>query len=386
MIPRARIFRPQRNSLSGHPIIQQAAETLSEVARNMAGVYDGWLADERALTGNAGVYSVKVVSPLVLTDDGIALDMTDPQFRYQSQQSLLSGATPEEIAITAGGATPGTGNTASRSDHVHAHYTPSLSQAYQFGAVTGVTAVQPSGAYLDARLVNETRDVNDHGALATQGDGYIRVKNLPTGTTSTPPTGYAHDLLSNWHPDTLPSAVSRGSLIVGNSTPKWRELDKGSDNQILRMNGNDPNWEDMPSAPPGPGILATVKIMLHYKGTDDIGWTLVDSNNWTNRLIQWWSRVAATPADINGAMNVGSAGECNPVEGSKSLATPIVALIGPSLTAFSLALDETDGFKLKYMVNNSSGLSEEAAFFVHLDVIATVSETSADYTDVGNGA
>lgn len=48
-----------------------------------------------------------------------------------------------------------------------------------------------------------------------------------------------HDVLSATHSDTLASAVSRGSIIVGNSTPLWAELNLGSVGKILRSDGSD---------------------------------------------------------------------------------------------------------------------------------------------------
>jgi hypothetical protein len=44
------------------------------------------------------------------------------------------------------------------------------------------------------------------------------------------------------HTDTVAQAVTRGSLIYGNSTPKWDEMVIGSANTVLRSNGTDPSW------------------------------------------------------------------------------------------------------------------------------------------------
>lgn len=53
-----------------------------------------------------------------------------------------------------------------------------------------------------------------------------------------------HNILSATHSDSLTGTVVRGDLIVGNSTPKWSRLPKGSANQALVMDGggNDPQW------------------------------------------------------------------------------------------------------------------------------------------------
>jgi hypothetical protein len=52
----------------------------------------------------------------------------------------------------------------------------------------------------------------------------------------------AHNLLSASHGDTLAGTVVRGDLIVGNSTPAWARLAKGTANYFLVMGANDPAW------------------------------------------------------------------------------------------------------------------------------------------------
>jgi len=54
--------------------------------------------------------------------------------------------------------------------------------------------------------------------------------------------GGAHDILSATHSDAAVDAVTRGSLIVGNSTPAWDELDIGAASSVLWCDGNDPSW------------------------------------------------------------------------------------------------------------------------------------------------
>lgn len=55
--------------------------------------------------------------------------------------------------------------------------------------------------------------------------------------------GSSHNLLDgSTHPDTVAQSVSRGSLIVGNSTPKWDELVIGSASTLLKSDGTDASW------------------------------------------------------------------------------------------------------------------------------------------------
>lgn len=52
-----------------------------------------------------------------------------------------------------------------------------------------------------------------------------------------------HNLLdASTHPDTVAQTVTRGSLIYGNSTPKWDELVIGAANRVLASDGTDAAW------------------------------------------------------------------------------------------------------------------------------------------------
>jgi hypothetical protein len=51
-----------------------------------------------------------------------------------------------------------------------------------------------------------------------------------------------HELLSDTHTDTLASAVSRGSIPVGNATPKYAELPIGANTYIFGSDGVDADW------------------------------------------------------------------------------------------------------------------------------------------------
>jgi hypothetical protein len=55
-------------------------------------------------------------------------------------------------------------------------------------------------------------------------------------------TGSTHALLSATHSDSAAATVSRGSIIVGNSSPAWSELVIGSSGQVLTSDGTDAAW------------------------------------------------------------------------------------------------------------------------------------------------
>ncbi|MCK7508930.1 MAG: hypothetical protein MZV70_36145 [Desulfobacterales bacterium] len=94
-------------------------------------------------------------------------------------------------------------------------------------------AVAPSGgaaAFLDLTDVDEA----DYTGHAGQ---FVVVNGDEDALVFAASSVAAHDVLSLSHGDTLASAVSRGSLIYGNSTPKWAELPIGNAGDVLTSNG-----------------------------------------------------------------------------------------------------------------------------------------------------
>lgn len=51
-----------------------------------------------------------------------------------------------------------------------------------------------------------------------------------------------HNILSSTHADSLAASVTRGDVIIGNSTPKWARLAIGANHTVLVSNGTDPSW------------------------------------------------------------------------------------------------------------------------------------------------
>jgi hypothetical protein len=61
----------------------------------------------------------------------------------------------------------------------------------------------------------------------------------------------AHDLLSAIHGDTLADTVVRGDIMIGNSTPAWSRLAKGNEGYVLTMGANEPAWAESAAGSPG---------------------------------------------------------------------------------------------------------------------------------------
>jgi len=80
--------RPQR--LHKGPTITTAIATFEDVAYNFQIIQSGGLADGRSLEGRQGVYAVKVVPPLAITDNGIVLNMHDLAFGWQLQYVIAA--------------------------------------------------------------------------------------------------------------------------------------------------------------------------------------------------------------------------------------------------------------------------------------------------------
>lgn len=109
----------------------------------------------------------------------------------------------------------------------------------------------------------DTEYLNSSGQparLAAPADGTYSV-SWATGVPSwVAAGGSAHALLSATHSDTLAAAVVRGSLIVGNATPKWAALAIGTVGKVLQSDGTDAAW----ATPTGTGVpvLATSPTLV----------------------------------------------------------------------------------------------------------------------------
>src|SRR3990167_8795565 len=83
------------------------------------------------------------------------------------------------------------------------------------------------------------------------------------------------NLLDGVKADTVAQTVTRGSLIYGNSTPKWDELVVGAANRVLWSNGTDISWSAAPRLANIADTGGTNRITLatsspHVTITDDL--------------------------------------------------------------------------------------------------------------------
>lgn len=104
-------------------------------------------------------------------------------------------------------------------------------------AAFGATATQARDGWMG--IIDDSGAGTDVWICVAKNGAWHFIKVVPSSTAQ-------HNLLSATHGDTLASAVSRGSLIYGNSTPAYAELNHpGAANRLLRTpDANDVSWSD----------------------------------------------------------------------------------------------------------------------------------------------
>lgn len=140
-----------------------------------------------------------------------------------------------------------------------------------------VTAGSGLGGSLEVKEIDGAPDVSGvsiirvtNGTLTDDGGGQVTI-SIGGGSN--------HDLLDgSVNQDTVAQAVSRGSLIYGNSTPKWDELVVGGANTLLKSDGTDPSW-------------GTVNLLSGFHG-DTLTGTVVRGDLVFGNSTPKWSRLA----------------------------------------------------------------------------------------------
>ena len=85
----------------------------------------------------------------------------------------------------------------------------------------------------------------DDLAIGSNGKWLKVVSGLPSWETLTVDSSALLD--GSIHTDTTNSAVTRGDIIIGNSTPAWDDLPIGTSGYVLTSNGTDPSWASIGS-------------------------------------------------------------------------------------------------------------------------------------------
>ena len=107
-----------------------------------------------------------------------------------------------------------------------------------------------SGAGLTASAGSVTYSTGAAMAFSAVGSTGECLKSAGTSAPTWAACGAVgnHAMLSSTHTDSLASAVTRGSVIVANSTPAYAELAIGASGAVLRSDGTDAAWSTNGSA------------------------------------------------------------------------------------------------------------------------------------------
>jgi hypothetical protein len=88
--------RPQRRPVV--PLINPAAAAPAELAENFRRIYAGALADHRSIEAAQGVYAVRAVAPLEVTDEGVGLNWHDPRI-FEVLADLIGARFAEDLGL-----------------------------------------------------------------------------------------------------------------------------------------------------------------------------------------------------------------------------------------------------------------------------------------------
>ena len=145
--------------------------------------------------------------------------------------------------------------------------------------LTRINAWTATNTFLDLRIAPGIPSVTTNRFYTDGTTLYWNAAPVtgPGGTT------VPHNLLSTTHPDTLAAAVTRGMLVVGNSTPAWSGLTLGASGSVLRSNGTDALWS-----------------------TDGSGLTALNTAALTGAAIPY-AKLSLTTSIVNGDINAAAA-------------------------------------------------------------------------------
>jgi hypothetical protein len=95
--------------------------------------------------------------------------------------------------------------------------------------------------------VAERFRIGPSGQWGIGGATYGTANNIykSGGASAAPSWGTVNILDSDSHGDTLTGTVVRGDIIIGNSTPKWSRLARGSSGAFIRNDGSDVQWSTL---------------------------------------------------------------------------------------------------------------------------------------------
>ena len=183
----------------------------------------------------------------------------------------------------------------------------------------------------------------------------------------------AHNLLSATHDDTLADTVVAGDLMIGNATPKWSRLAKGTAYQHMRMKSD-------ASIPEWATVQGTVTIPLGTfatSGTATAGYALL-GNELTFRVAGTNGQTYTAYAEFTVPANYASGGSMNfSVQRASTVTTWTVTayvnnVVDATISAVSISPTSTGAWELK-----SSNFGSTLAADNHIQIVVNYTVTDA---------
>lgn len=131
-------------------------------------------------------------------------------------------------------------------------------EATDVGIAHGGTGQSTQQAAIDA-LTNVSAATNEH----------VLTKDTATGNAIfKAAAGSSHAILDgSTHSDSVADAVTRGSIIYGNSTPKWDELVLGTNTKFLMSDGTDLAYKDIDDLTADASPVGSTDYVMTYDAT-----------------------------------------------------------------------------------------------------------------------
>jgi len=205
------------------------------------------------------------------------------------------------------------------------------------------------------------------GASAATGSSTVAARRDHTHGAPATWAATAHNLLSATHGDALADSVVAGDVLIGNATPKWARLAKGSQYAILAMGAALPAWS---------GFLidgtAGGKTSLAVSNTKTLTLTAIDNYNLT------------IPATGTAALGTGASARLAYWSGTNTLTSDAdLTFDGTHLTcAGGLNLGTGSGAAAGQIQATAAAVASSAETLMTLKV----SDDLSSYLMIGNGS
>lgn len=195
---------------------------------------DGDIVGTRFFVNNDNLFSLQILGGnpffLVASGDGFVFDRAANRFEYQIGSAVVASFNSALVGHQSGLIV---GSSDLTIDSLAASVLARFESTVKGVQLPRMTAAERNaiGSPAEALIIYNT-----------DSDQYEYWNAATAAWTGFAGAGGSHDLLSATHGDTVASAVSRGSTIVGNSTPKYAEFPIGAAETLYSSDGTDVVW------------------------------------------------------------------------------------------------------------------------------------------------